>query len=163
MKVKANDIELYYEECGEGDPIIFVHGWMEDYLLFIMLWTLIHTLPYNAFAEGSDIKYYRPTKQIKEEAVKRALRTPKYAAYECFKEFCTNYDIQDRISNIKVPTLIIVGDKDSLTPVKMNQYLNRQIEGSKMVIIPDSKHMPMIEKADRVNTIMDEFINEIGR
>ncbi|MPN55803.1 hypothetical protein SDC9_203487 [bioreactor metagenome] len=32
-----------------------------------------------------------------------------------------------------------------------------------MVVIPDSKHMPMIEKADRVNAIMDEFINEIGK
>ena len=73
------------------------------------------------------------------------------------------YDIRDRVSSIKVPTLIIVGDKDSLTPIKMSQNLNRQIGDSKLVIIPDSKHMPMIEKADRVNSIVDEFINEAGR
>lgn len=253
VKVKANNIELYYEELGEGDPIIFVHGWMEDnsmwnsqidyfsrehrviaydqrghgrsdkpqkgysmqtlsddlyffaqslnierftlvghsmggmtamvftldhpekvsklvligtdaksaFSLRIMLWVMMHVLPYNTFAEGSDIKYYRPTEQMKREAAERALRTPRHAAYECFKEFCTKYDIRDRVSNIKIPTLIIAGNKDNLTPVKLNRYLNKQIEGSKMVIIPDSKHMPMIEKADRVNEIMDEFINEI--
>jgi 3-oxoadipate enol-lactonase len=255
VKVKANGIELYCEEHGEGDPIVFVHGWMEDYSMWssqidyfsrehrvivydqrghgrsdkpekgysiqtlsddlyfltqnlnierftlighsmggmtamvfaldhpekvskliligtdakstlslhIILWILLHVLPYSNFAEGSDIKYYRPSDQMKKEAVERALRTPKYAAYECFKEFCTNYDIRDRVSDIKIPTLIIAGDKDSLTPVKMNQYLNRQIEGSKLIIISDSKHMPMIEKPDMVNAIVDEFISEITK
>lgn len=254
MKVKANDIELYFEESGEGDPIIFVHGWMEDYSMWssqieyfsrehrviaydqrghgrsdkpekgysirtlsddlysftqnlnierftlighsmggmtamvfaldhpekisrliligtdakstlslrIMLWTLLHVLPYSTFAEGSDIKYFKPSEKMKKEATERALRTPKYAAYECFKEFCTNYDIRDRVSGIKVPTLIIVGDKDNLTPIKLSQYMNRQIKGSKLIIIPDSKHMPMIEKPEKVNAIIDEFINEVG-
>lgn len=131
--------------------------------LRITLWVLIHVLPYSIFADSSDIKYYKPSEQIKKEAVERALRTPRYAAYECFKAFCMSYDIRDRVSSIKVPTLIIVGDKDSLTPIKISQSLNRQIGGSKLVIIPDSKHMPMIEKADRVNSIVDEFINEAGR
>lgn len=30
MKIKVNDIELYYEMHGEGEPIIFSHGWMCD-------------------------------------------------------------------------------------------------------------------------------------
>ncbi len=254
MKVKAHDIELYFEESGEGDPIIFVHGWMEDYSMWssqieyfsrehrviaydqrghgrsdkpekgysmqtlsddlysftqnlnierftltghsmggmtamvfaldhpekiskliligtdakstlslrIMLWTLLHVLPYSTFAEGSDIKYFKPTEKMKKEAAERALRTPRYAAYECFKEFCINYDIRDRVSGIKMPTLIIVGDKDNLTPIKLSQYMNRQIKGSKLIIIPDSKHMPMIEKPEKVNAIIDEFINDVG-
>lgn len=40
--------------------------------------------------------------------------------------------------------------------------MNRQIKGSKLIIIPDSKHMPMIEKPEKVNAIIDEFINEVG-
>jgi len=48
----------------------------------------------------------------------------------------------DRISKIKVPTLIIVGDKDKITPVEMSQHLSRKIEGSKLEIIPNSKHIP---------------------
>nr|QNO56355.1 putative aminoacrylate hydrolase RutD [Methanosarcinales archaeon ANME-1 ERB7] len=30
MKIKVNDVELYYEAHGDGEPIIFVHGWMDD-------------------------------------------------------------------------------------------------------------------------------------
>lgn len=255
MKVKANDIELYFEESGNGDPIIFVHGWMEDYSMWssqieyfsreymvvaydqrghgrsdkpekgysiqtlsddlfsfsqnlnierfilighsmggmaamvfalahpdkiskliligtdakstlslrIMLWTFLHVLPYSTFAEGSDIKFFKPTEKMKKDAAERALRTPKYAAYECFKAFCTNYDIRDRVSGIKVPTLIMVGDKDSLTPLKLSQYLNRQIEGSKLIIVPDCKHMPMIENPEKVNAIIDKFIKEVSQ
>ena len=29
-KIKVNDVELYYEMHGEGEPIIFVHGGMDD-------------------------------------------------------------------------------------------------------------------------------------
>ncbi len=126
----------------------------------IMLWVLIHALPYSIFADGSvDFKYYKPSKQIKAEAVDRSLRTPKYAACECLKEFCTNYDIRDRVSSIKVPTLIIVGDKDTSTPIVMSRYLRREIAGSKLAIIPDSKHMPMIDRAEMVNEVIGEFLS----
>lgn len=30
MKTKINDIELYYDLHGEGEPIIFSHGWLEE-------------------------------------------------------------------------------------------------------------------------------------
>lgn len=252
MKLKANEIELYYKEEGKGSPIVFIHGWMDDHSVWdsqieyfsknhrviaydqrghgrsdkpkkgysietlsddlynvtqklnirqfalvghslggmaamvfalehpekvsklvlvstyaksatssrIMLWVLIHALPYSIFADGSiDFKYYKPSKQIKSEAIDITLRTPKYAARECLKEFCTNYDIRDRVSGIKVPTLIIVGDKDTSTPVVMSRYLRREIEGSKLAIIPDCKHMPMIDRADMVNEAIGEFLS----
>jgi 3-oxoadipate enol-lactonase len=252
VKLKANEIELYYNEEGKGSPIVFIHGWMDDHsmwnyqidffsknyrviaydqrghgrsdkpqngysiktlsddlnnftqklnvgkftlvghslggmaaMLFalehpekvsklvlistgaksdtsmrIMLWVLIHALPYSIFADGSvEFKYFKPSKQIKAEALDRALRTPKYAACKCLREFSTNYDIRDRVSSIKVPTLIIVGDKDTSTPVVMSRYLRREIEGSKLAIIPDSKHMPMIERADMVNEVIGEFLS----
>ena len=69
-----------------------------------------------------------------------------------------NYDNKDRVSKIKVPTLIVVGEKDKATPVEMSQYLNREIEGSKLQIIPDSKHMVMIDKPKELNGIIEEFI-----
>jgi pimeloyl-ACP methyl ester carboxylesterase len=90
--------------------------------------------------------------------VDRALKTPKYAACESLREFCSNYDIQDKISNIKVSTLIIVGDKDTSTPVSMSRYLRTQIEFSKLAIVPDSKHMPVIEQAEMVNEVINEFL-----
>lgn len=251
MKMKVNEIELYYEVYGEGEPIIFSHGWMDDcsvwksqieffakrykvivydhrghgksdkpekdysiqtlsndlfaliqklnfekitiiglsmggmtamvfaldhpdkvsklvlvgttakmsFSMRVQIWIMMHIFPYKSFARGAiDTKYYEPSEQVIKEAMDRALRTPKYAAYGCYLEFTKNYDIRDRVSKIKVPTLIIVGDKDNITPVDMSQYLNREIEGSKLQIMPNSKHMPMIDKVKELNEITDKFI-----
>ena len=78
-------------------------------------------------------------------------------AYECLKE-SKNYDLRDRVSEIKIPTLIIVGENDKSTPIKMSQYLNGEIEGSKLKIIPQSKHIVMIDKPKELNEIIEEFI-----
>jgi 3-oxoadipate enol-lactonase len=105
-----------------------------------------------------DFQYYEPSEQVKEKALERAMKTPKFAAYECFTEFMKNYDIRDRIYEIKVSTLIIVGEKDTATPVEMSQDLNRGIKGSKLQIIPDCNHMVMIDKPKELNGIIEEFI-----
>jgi pimeloyl-ACP methyl ester carboxylesterase len=30
MKAEINGVGLYYELHGEGEPIIFLHGWLDD-------------------------------------------------------------------------------------------------------------------------------------
>ncbi len=30
MRMKVNDVELYYERYGDGEPVIFSHGWLDD-------------------------------------------------------------------------------------------------------------------------------------
>ena len=119
----------------------------------------MHIYSYESFARGMiDFLYHEPSEQVIKEALERAMKTPKFAAHECFKEFTKNYDIRDRVSEIKVPTLIIVGEKDEVTPAKMSQFLNREIEGSKLQIISNTKHMPMIDKAKELNGIIQKFI-----
>ena len=34
MKIKVNNIELYYEKYGEGKPIILIHGNQETHEIF---------------------------------------------------------------------------------------------------------------------------------
>lgn len=125
----------------------------------ILFWNMLHIFSYESFVRGMiDFQYYEPSEQVKEKALERAMKTPKFAAYECFTEFMQNYDIRDRIYEIKVPTLIIVGEKDTATPVEMSQDLNRGIKGSKLQIIPDCNHMVMIDKPKELNRIIEDFI-----
>jgi pimeloyl-ACP methyl ester carboxylesterase len=41
---------------------------------------------------------------------------------------------------IKVPTVIIWGDKDEFTPLEDAYFINKQIKNSKLVIIPGAGH-----------------------
>ncbi|MBI2049835.1 MAG: alpha/beta hydrolase [Candidatus Staskawiczbacteria bacterium] len=49
-------------------------------------------------------------------------------------------DLSYYLSFIKVPTVIIWGDKDKSTPVKNAYFLNKKISGSKLIVIPDAVH-----------------------
>lgn len=51
----------------------------------------------------------------------------------------------DRLSQIKVPTLLIAGDHDESDP-KMSQEMHEKIAGSQIVILPKSGHMTFVDQ-----------------
>lgn len=75
---------------------------------------------------------------------------------------CDKFDIMDKVQEIKLPTLIIVGTQDVSTPVKYAQYLKNKVTNSKMVVIEGATHNVMIEKPDEVNCAINEFLKSIG-
>ncbi len=64
---------------------------------------------------------------------------------------CDKFDVMERVTEIKLPTLIIVGTEDVMTPAKYAQYMADRIAGSKLVIIPGATHSVALEKPDEVN------------
>jgi proline-specific peptidase len=64
----------------------------------------------------------------------------------------------DKISAIKVPTLITVGDHDECDP-SLSQEMNEKIAGSKLVIIPKSGHMNFVDQPDIFIKAIDGFLH----
>ncbi len=71
---------------------------------------------------------------------------------------CNNFDVMDQVTGIKLPTLIIVGSADQMTPPKYGQYLHDQISGSQLVEIKDGGHMMAIEKPTEVAQAVTRFL-----
>jgi 3-oxoadipate enol-lactonase len=61
-------------------------------------------------------------------------------------EACMAHDMRGRQAEIKVPTLVVVGKEDRLTPPYHSEYLARTIPGSRLVVIEGSGHIPHLEK-----------------
>lgn len=64
----------------------------------------------------------------------------------------------DKLSTIKVPTLIMAGDHDECDP-SMSKEMNAKIAGSKLVILPDSGHMAFVDQPNLWNKSVAEFVN----
>jgi len=64
----------------------------------------------------------------------------------------------DKLSTIKVPTLIIVGDHDESDPV-MSKEMNAKIAGSKLVIVPKSGHMTFVDQPNLFIKTVSDFVN----
>ncbi|HEX9665585.1 MAG TPA: alpha/beta fold hydrolase [Thermodesulfobacteriota bacterium] len=73
---------------------------------------------------------------------------------------CLKHNTNDRLSEIKAPTLIIVGEEDILIPMKYSKLLNDGIKGSRLVIMKGSGHVPSIEKPEEFNRIVLNFLRE---
>ena len=74
---------------------------------------------------------------------------------------CNEWDIMERVGEIKAPTLIIVGEFDKLTPPKFSRFLHEKIAGSRLLEIPGAGHAAMTECPDVVNPEIKEFLKRI--
>lgn len=65
------------------------------------------------------------------------------------------------ITPIKLPTLILWGEDDSLIPVETGTTMHEMIEGSELIIYPDVGHLPMEEipaiSANAVRAFLNQF------
>ena len=53
----------------------------------------------------------------------------------------------NRLSTIKVPTLVLVGEHDECDP-SLSQTMHQKIAGSKLVILPNAGHMTFVDQTD---------------
>jgi pimeloyl-ACP methyl ester carboxylesterase len=75
---------------------------------------------------------------------------------------CLEYDFRDRLPEIRRPTLIVWGEKDSIIPVRDAQEFERLIPDSRKVVMQDTGHIAMAERPGSFNDLMLEFLAEHG-
>jgi len=75
---------------------------------------------------------------------------------------CNNFDLTDCIKAIRVPTLIICGEQDKMTPMYLSQQLQSLIPNTSLHLIPNAGHMVMLEKPDAVAAAVQAFMQEIN-
>jgi len=69
---------------------------------------------------------------------------------------------EDVLPTISVPTLIIAGDADQLTPVATAERMQRAIPGSELVVFPGHSHLVQVEKPRDVHGAIDRFLTARG-
>ncbi len=71
---------------------------------------------------------------------------------------CDRLDLSKEVERIDLPTLIICGGEDELTPVTYSEFLHRRIKGSTLEIVPNAGHMVMMESPKAFNEKIREFV-----
>lgn len=102
-----------------------------------------------AFAEQAD-------PELRERAHQQMRRNGQAALYRDFSS-CTTFDVMGRLSAISVPTIIICGKEDQLTPIKYSEYLQQNISNAQLHIVERAGHMVMLEQPESVIKILKEF------
>jgi pimeloyl-ACP methyl ester carboxylesterase len=74
----------------------------------------------------------------------------------------TRLRLQDKLQQISIPTLILVGADDPLIPAHFSRLMHQTIQASRLVIVENAAHCLPIEKPDRVNSEICKFLQELN-
>ena len=63
------------------------------------------------------------------------------------------------LPTIRVPTLIVVGDEDTITPPALSRQMHEAIPGSTLEILPRVGHLPNLEQPGAFNAVLTRFLS----
>lgn len=102
-------------------------------------------------------EYY---KNLSKWEVEKKKGIPTYMGVNFLKAI-GDWDVIEELHEIKVPTLIVFGEKDNLTDkTQYSNLLNEKIPNSKLEIISNAGHGPPTEQTDEYNRIIGEYIKK---
>lgn len=67
--------------------------------------------------------------------------------------------LTDRLGEIRIPTLVIVGEDDQGTPVAMAETIRDGIPGAQLVVLPVARHLANMEDVTGFNKALRDFID----
>lgn len=101
---------------------------------------------------------YRSSRKDVMDRIARDIRSTPVKGFVGATQAIENVDYLDRLKEIRIPTLVIVGDQDHGTPPEMAKQIADNLPGSKLVIIPNAAHLSNIEQAEAFNKALFDFL-----
>jgi pimeloyl-ACP methyl ester carboxylesterase len=87
--------------------------------------------------------------------------------FEVLADFFPHFEALDKFSVLhafeRVPTTILCGTKDLLTSIGHSRKLASRIQGSRLVELPGAGHMVILERAAKVNAVLEELVADAER
>ena len=69
-----------------------------------------------------------------------------------------NYDVRPRLGEIEVPTLVICGGNDWITPLSLSEAIVAGIPGGRLEVFDESGHYPMVEESEKFISVLRSFL-----
>lgn len=92
----------------------------------------------------------------------RLAATPRLGAAAASRALADRVDSWKTLSTISVPTLVVVGDHDVITPPELASQMHERIVGSSLAIIKDAGHIPPVEQPAATADAVNAFLATIG-
>jgi 3-oxoadipate enol-lactonase len=101
-------------------------------------------------------------KEIVEKVRQMILDTSRLAVCGTSLALASRLDTKDSLDEITVPTLVMVGEDDAVTPPIAAQTIHEGISGSKMALIPKAGHMSNLENPQAFNKVLMGFLSKLS-
>lgn len=118
---------------------------------------------YEYIQERVSYTFYDPktaTKELIDEVFETTKSIPKALRIVAIAKSAQRNNMADDIPNIKVPTLLIWGLNDTITPPYVGHEFDRLIPNTTLRFIDKCCHAPMMEHPEEFNEILESFLQK---
>ena len=116
---------------------------------------------YQYIKERVSYTFYDPnvaTKELIDEVFEITNSIPKCLRIVAIAKSAQRNNMADEIPNIRIPTLLVWGLNDTITPAMVGHEFNRLIPNSTLKFIDKCCHAPMMEHPETFNEIVEDFL-----
>lgn len=117
---------------------------------------------YDYIKERVEYTFYDPkvaSKDLVDEVFETTRSIPKCMRIVAIAKSAQRNNLASDLHKIKVPTLLVWGLNDTITPPMVGHDFNRLIPESKLRFIDQCCHAPMMEHPEKFNELVDEFMS----
>lgn len=116
---------------------------------------------YDYIKERVAYTFYDPTvatKELVDEVFETTNSIPKCMRIVAIAKSAQRHNMANDIPNIKIPTFLVWGLNDTITPPVVAHEFNRLIPNSTLRFIDKCCHAPMMEHPEKFNELVEDFL-----
>jgi pimeloyl-ACP methyl ester carboxylesterase len=119
---------------------------------------------YEYMKQKTESVFYNPevaTKELVDEVYKTVNDLKKALCVVAIAKSAVRHNLEDRLHELNVPTLLIWGIQDGVTPIWVGEKFHELIKNSELVKVDKCGHAPMMERPDLFNIAFESFIKRV--
>lgn len=135
-----------------SNPIVFPY--------FATRMLLVHTLGLKTQARTVAKRVFpKPDQDFLRQELVNQIQDADPSSYRSAMRSLARFDVINRLEDIRCPTLVISGERDTTVPLETQTIMANRIPGAVHKIISDAGHGVTIEKYLEFNQILIDFLN----
>ena len=120
---------------------------------------------YEYIKKKTELTFYDPktaTKELVDEVYSITNNRIKAIKIIALAKSAIRNNLGEELNQIKVPTLLVWGNNDTITPPFVGQEFHKLIPNSELYFVDKCGHAPMMEVPDEFNAILHKFLTKLN-
>ncbi len=120
---------------------------------------------YEYIKKKTELTFYDPktaTKELVDEVYSITNNRIKAIKIIALAKSAIRNNLGEELNQIKVPTLLVWGNNDTITPPFVGQEFHKLIPNSELYFVDKCGHAPMMEVPDEFNAILHKFLKKLN-
>jgi 2-hydroxy-6-oxonona-2,4-dienedioate hydrolase len=119
---------------------------------------------YEYMKQKAESVFYDPaiaTKELVDSVYQTVNDLKRAMCVVAIAKSAVRHNLEDSLHKILVPTLLVWGVQDAVTPLWVGEKFHELIPNSELVMVEKCGHAPMMERPDFFNSALEDFLHRV--